>query len=792
MLKNHLTIAWRNLWKNKTQSLINIAGLSAGMAVALLIGLWIGDETTFNTWHSNYGHIAQVMLSQTRTDQTNTSAAGPVPLGPELRKDHGNDFKYVVMSSWIWDHILTSGDKKITQPGSYMESDAPKMLTLKMLKGSGTELADPHSILLSRSVSKALFGDGDPVGKTVVLDNTTAMKVIGLYEDLPYNSDFQRLSFIAPWNLYITAIEPVKRFTARWDMNGVQTFVQLNTNTNFARVSEKIKNTIAGKNKNSKVKTSLFLQPMSRWHLYSEFKNGVNTGGHIQYVRLFGWIGAFVLLLACINFMNLSTARSEKRAKEVGIRKAVGSLRGQLIRQFFTESLLVTLLAFALSLLLAQIALPFFNEIADKKISIQWQDPLFWLLGLGVTLVTGFIAGCYPALYLSGFQPVKVLKGTFKVGRLASTPRKALVVLQFTVSVILITGTFIVVRQIQYAKDRPVGYDRNGLLTIGIDIPELRDHFDAMRSDLLQSGAITEMAESTSPPTAVWNTFGNFNWKGKDPDMADEMVVVGVTPPYGKTMGWQFDAGRDFSAQLATDSSAIVLNEAAVRYMNLKNPVGEVINWSNKNWTVVGVIRDMVMESPYAPVRQTVFTLYPNQPVFANIRINPALSATEGLGRIEAVFKRYAPSTPFGYKFADEDYARKFSGEERISKLAASFAILAIFISCLGLLGMASFMAEQRTREIGIRKVLGASVFGLWGLLSRELLALVLLACLIATPVAWYYLGQWLQKYEYRTPISGWIFAAAGLGALTITLITVSLHTIKAALANPVKSLKTE
>jgi hypothetical protein len=274
--------------------------------------------------------------------------------------------------------------------------------------------------------------------------------------------------------------------------------------------------------------------------------------------------------------------------------------------------------------------------------------------------------------------------------------------------------------------------------------------------------------------------------------MADEMVVVGVTPPYGKTMGWQFEAGRDFSAQLATDSSAIVLNEAAVRYMNLKNPVGEVINWSNKNWTVVGVIRDMVMESPYAPVRQTVFTLYPNQPVFANIRINPAISATEGLGRIEAVFKRYAPSTPFGYKFADEDYARKFSGEERISKLAASFAILAIFISCLGLLGMASFMAEQRTREIGIRKVLGASVFGLWGLLSRELLALVLLACLIATPVAWYYLGQWLQKYEYRTPISGWIFAAAGLGALTITLITVSLHTIKAALANPVKSLKTE
>ena len=792
MIRNYFTIAWRNLWKNKTQSFVNIVGLSAGMAVALLIGLWIGDECSFDKHNPNYGRIAQVMLNHTLNGQTNTNMAGPVPLGPELRKSYGDDLKYVVMSSWIWNHILTNGDKKISEPGSYMDADAPRLLSLKILKGSGAGLEDPHSILLSLSVSKALFGENDPIGKTVVMDNTAPLKVIGLYEDLPYNTSFSQLSFIAPWNLFITTVDPVRNFTTNWNMNGVQTFVQLASNADRNIVSEKIKKIIADKNKTSKVRTEVFLQPMSRWHLYSEFKNGVNTGGRIQYIWLFGLIGGFVLLLACINFMNLSTARSEKRAKEVGIRKAIGSLRLQLIGQFFSESILVAVLAFVSALVLAQLALPFFNEMADKKIAIQWNSPIFWMLGLGFAFLTGLVSGCYPALYLSHFQPVKVLKGTFKAGRFASMPRKVLIVLQFTVSVILIAGTIIVFRQIQFAKSRPVGYDRSGLLTIGISAPELHHHFAAMRNDLMQAGAITDMSESTSPPTAVWNSFGGFNWRGKDPAMVDEMAVIGVTPEYGKTLGWQFMAGRDFSTQFRTDSSAVVLNEAAVRYMGLKNPIGEVISWSGKNFTVVGVIRDMVMESPYAPVKQSFFYLYPFQVDIINIRINPTVSASEGLEGIEAVVKRYSPSVPFDYKFVDEEYAKKFSDEERISKLTASFAILAIFISCLGLLGMASFMAEQRTREIGIRKVLGASVFRLWGLLSKELIALVLLSSIIATPVAWYYLHQWLQKYQYRTAISWWIFVGAGAGSLIITLITVSLHTVKAAMTNPVKSLKME
>jgi putative ABC transport system permease protein len=537
MLKNYLIITWRNLGKHKAHSFINIAGLSAGIAVALLIGLWIWSEWSYDRYNPNYERIAQVMLRKTFDGHTNTNMAGPVPLGPALRTTYGNDFRHVVMSSWIGDHVFAIGDKKITGSGSYMDAGAPDMLSLKILKGSGAGLEDPHSILLSRSVATALFREADPVGKTLRMDNSFSLKVIGLYEDLPPNSSFADLSFIAPWNLYITSVEPVKNFTQRWDMNGVQTFVQLSENADMNRVSEKIRNTVSDKDPMSRVKTAVFLHPMSRWHLYSEFKNGINTGGRIQYVWLFGIIGIFVLLLACINFMNLSTARSEKRAKEVGIRKAIGSLRGQLVGQFFTESLMVALLAFVLALFLVQAGLPFFNVIAGKKMSVPWSSPLFWLLGLGFAFLTGLIAGCYPALYLSSFQPVIVLKGAFKAGRLAAVPRKVLVVVQFTVSVALIIGTIIVFRQIQFAKSRPVGYDRSGLVTISMLTPDLHDHFTAMRSDLLQAGAITEMAESTSPPTAVWNDFGGFLWKGKDPNMKNNKQEIIVKSDYPKKHG---------------------------------------------------------------------------------------------------------------------------------------------------------------------------------------------------------------------------------------------------------------
>ncbi len=789
MFKNYLKISWRNLIKNKGYSALNIGGLAVGMAVAILIGLWIYDELSFNKYHKNYDHIAQVMQHQNFNGEIHTDKAIPYPLGTALRNSYGNDFKYVVLSSWTNQHILSFNEKSISQSGNYMEPDAPEMLTLQMIRGSQAGLRDPSSILISYSVSKAIFGDADPIEKVIKLD-TANVKVTGVYEDIPYSSTFKNISFIAPWSLYASS-EEVKNAKENWDNNSFQLFAQISDKRNMNQISAKIRDSKlkgigAGE---ANLKPEIFLQPMSGWHLYPEFKNGVNTGGKIQYVWMFGIIGVFVLLLACINFMNLSTARSEKRAKEVGIRKAVGSLRAQLISQFFSESLLVAFVSFIFSLLLVLLILPFFNEVADKKMTILWSNPLFWLLGIGFSFFTGLIAGSYPALYLSSFQPVKVLKGTFRVGRFAAIPRKVLVVLQFTVSVILIIGTIIVFRQIQFAKDRPTGYSRDGLVIIRPFSSDFHDHFDAMRNDLLQTGLITEVAEGSSI-TKGSRTGGGFGWKGKDPTITDDFMMFDVSFEYGKTAGWQFNLGRDFSKRFSTDSSGLILNEAAVKYMGLKNPVGETITW-DKQYTVIGVTKDIVMASPYEPVKPTIFYINP-EPGFLNIKINPTASTGEALSRIENICKQYSPATPFEYKFADEEYATKFIDEERIGKLAGSFAILAIFISCLGLFGMASFVAEQHTKEIGVRKVLGASVFNVWRLLSKEFVMLVIISLLIATPAAYYFMHNWLQNYQYRTEISWWVFAAAGVGALLITLLTVSFQAIKAAIANPVKSLRTE
>jgi ABC-type antimicrobial peptide transport system permease subunit len=450
-------------------------------------------------------------------------------------------------------------------------------------------------------------------------------------------------------------------------------------------------------------------------------------------------------------------------------------------------------LAFGLSLLLVQLALPFFNQVADKRITLPWTTPGFWLVCLGFTLFTGLLAGSYPALYLSAFQPVKVLKGTFRVGRLASLPRKGLVVVQFAVSVGLIIGTLVVFRQIEHAKDRPIGYDRNGLITIAMNTPELRGNYQALRGELLATGAVVDMSTSSSSPTFLGYRSGGFEWEGKDPAFKDaNFGVVAVTHDYGNTVGWRFTAGRDFSRQFASDSSGIVLNATAVAYMNLKNPVGKLVKYNGQSYRVLGVTEDMVMESPFEPIKPTVFLLLYGWATVINIKLNPAMPARASLDKVQAVFRRFNPASPFEYKFIDQEYASKFAAEERIGTLATGFAGLAIFISCLGLFGLASFVAERRTKEIGLRKVMGASVFQLWGLLSKEFVGLIVIAFLVATPVAWYFLDGWLDGYTYRTALPWWIFAASGAGALLITLLTVSYQSIKAALTNPVQSLRSE
>jgi putative ABC transport system permease protein len=790
MLKNYLKIALRNLIKNKESSFINVGGLAMGMAVAILIGLWIYEELSFNRYHQNYDSIVQVMQHQNYNGEIRTDKAIPIPLGAELKRTYKNDFKHVALSSWTNAHLLTYGEKSVSRKGNFMEPDASQMLALKMTNGSTAGVRDPSSILLSQSVSKAIFGEADPIGQVIKLD-TANVKVIGVYEDLPHNTTFRDVSFIASWNLYASA-EEVKNAATDWNQNSFQLFAQVAAGKEIAEVSAKINDTklrALGPD-GASLKPQVFLQPMSRWNLYAEFKNGANTGGKIQYVWMFGIIGIFVLLLACINFMNLATARSEKRAKEVGIRKAVGSLRIQLISQFYSESLMVAILAFILSLLMVWLSLPLFNVIADNKFTILWNNPFFWLLGISFSLITGLIAGSYPALYLSSFQPLKVLKGTFKAGHFSAAPRKVLVVVQFTVSVILIIGTLIVYRQIQFGKNRPVGYSREGLIMIRPYSTDYHDHFDALRNDLIQSGLITAVAESSSSITKGSRTSGGLSWTGKEPGMADEFTTVGVSIDYGKTVGWEFIAGRDFSGQFLTDSSGLVINEAAVKYMGLQQPLGTTVTW-DKKYTIIGVIKNIVMTSPYEPVKPAIYSITP-EAGYLNIKLSPNASTSEALARIEAVCKKYSPVAPFDYKFADEEYARKFTDDQRIGIFALVFSVLAIFISCLGLFGLASFMAEQRIKEIGVRKVLGASTFSLWRLQSWDFLLLMMISLLIATPTAYYFMYNWLQNYQYRTELSWWVFATAGSGAIILTLLTVSYQSIKTALSNPVKSLRAE
>jgi ABC-type antimicrobial peptide transport system permease subunit len=795
MIKSYLKIALRNLLSHKGYSFINIFGLAIGMAVAILIGLWIWDELAFNKYHQNYSRIAQVWQTAVYNGHIESQVSNPALMGEEIRNNFGSDFKYVLQSSWTSTHILAHGEKKINRDGNYFEPGVTEMLSLNMLKGTRDGLKDPHSILLSASTAKAIFGDAEPMNQLLRIDNKEDVKVTGVYEDFPYNTTFRGVGYILPWDLYILSNPWIKKMQNPWGSNFTQTFVQLADNASLAVVSAKIKDVKFNKltdESERRYKWEAFLHPMSKWHLYSDFKNGKNVGGRIEFVWLFGIIGIFVLLLACINFMNLSTARSEKRAKEVGIRKSIGSMRSQLIGQFFSESLVVALLAFFVALLLVYLSLPMFNEVADKKLSLLIDNPWFWLVGIGFSVLTGLIAGSYPALYLSSFQPVKVLKGTFRVGRFASLPRKILVVLQFTVSVTLIIGTIIVFRQVQFAKDRPIGYNRNGLINMFMSTNDIHDHFDAVRAELKNAGAVAEITESGSPTTSIWNTNGGFDWKGKDPELAVDFPNNGVTFEYGKTVGWGFVDGRDFSRDHATDSSAFVINEAAVKFLGFKNPVGEVLVWEKKPFTIIGVIKDMVVESPYEPVRASLFHIDKGAGNVIIAKINPAISSRAALAQVESVFKKYNPAAPFEYKFVDQDYAAKFGNEERIGKLASFFAGLAVFISCLGIFGLASFVAEQRTKEIGVRKVMGASVFNLWQMLSKDFVVLVVISLFIAMPAAYWFMSGWLKKYEYRTDIAWWVFALSGGGALLITLITVSYQSIRAATANPVRSLRTE
>ncbi len=796
MIRNYLKIAWRNLAKSKVYSFINVFGLAVGMAVAMMIGLWINDEMSANKHHANYATLYQIKMHQTFDGKRGTQDAIPFPMGEELQTKFP-DFKAVAMCDWGSTRSLVVGNQKFLKFGHFIGQDAIDMFSLKVKNGDKEPLKEPYSIVLTEETAEALFGKQDPVGKVVRVDNTMNLKVTAVVEKQPKNATLQ-YDYLMPWHLQEKIYDWIPKFhKTNWGNNSWQAYAQLKDGIDPEKTNAKIKNVVLDHFKDNElmqknIKPEVFVHAMEKWRLYSDFTDGKPSGGFIKYVKLFGIFGIFVLVIACINFMNLSTARSEKRAKEVGVRKAVGSARKQLISQFLSESILIAFMALVVAFLLVALSLPYFNKLTEKLMAIQFDNPVFWAIILGFTLFTGLLAGSYPALYLSSFNPVKILKGGVHVGKNASLPRKILVVIQFTFSIVLMIGTVIIYQQIQHAKNRPIGFNSQGLISVEVS-KDLIDNYEPLRNELIASGMVSSVTETNSPPTEIYSNNNGWEWKGSTPEEKSVLFnTIATNYDYVKTIGVKLKEGRDFSKEFSTDSTGVILNEAAVKRMRLKHPVGEMVKWNGKDRRIVGVVADVMMQSPYRDISPLTIVFEKGWVNFINVRINPNVASAEAIKRIKPIFDKYNPGFPFAYKFADSEYARKFNYEELIGNLAAIISILAIFISCLGLFGLASFMAEQRKKEIGVRKVLGASVANLWGLLSKDFVKLIVISCAIASPIAWYGMSEWLKDYTYKINIGVGVFLLVLVVSLIVTLLTVSYQAIKAALANPVKSLKTE
>ena len=787
MFQNYLKIAWRNLFRNKGFSLTNLLGLTIGITCTILIFLWVRDELTYNKFQSNYGSIYKIKANRDFNNQVFTDDNMVLPLAKTL-KEKLPQIKNAVVTTHGGSHILNYGDAKLKKQGYTVSDHFFDLFSWKFIKGNAASaLPNPYAIVLTQSTATALFGNADPMNKIIRVDNEYDAKVTGVVADVPGNSSLQ-FDFINSFNY---DNEYLKRNMSDWQNSSWDVYIQPTPGTNMSLLEKSITELKYQHDPDDKKISTYFAFPMSKWRLYSDFKDGKNIGGMIRYVKLFTIIALIILLIACVNFMNLSTARSEKRAKEVGVRKTLGSGKRQLILQFFFESMILALIAFALSLGIVYLLLPSFNMLVDKHLSLDLAQPIFWLGAVAIILITGIVAGSYPALYLSSFSPIKVLKGTFLAGKSAAVPRRILVVAQFVISILLISATIIVYQQIQHIKNRDIGYDPNNLLMIDATA-DTQKNFTVIKQELLNTGMISSVTRTLSPITDIW-------WRQPGPDYAGKpanqsIIISGETADvdFTKTMGIKILQGKDFSGT-PSDSSSMLLNKAAVDAMGLKDPIGmRMSNGGHNPHTVIGVTDNVVMGSPFEPVDPMMVYFSPDAANAISIRLKNSISPKNALTAMEPIFKRYNPSYPFEYKFVDEEFGKKFIAEELVNKLTNIFAGLAIFICCIGLAGLASFTIEKRIREIGIRKVLGASVQQVLLLISKEFLKLVLVAFVIAVPLTWWFMNNWLEKYTYRVNISIWLFGFVGVVVMLLTLIVVSLNTIRAAIANPVKSLRTE
>jgi putative ABC transport system permease protein len=793
MFKNYLLLAFRQLRKNRGYSFINIFGLATGMAIALVIGIWAVDELSVDQYIPNGDRVVQIMQNQwpkgQSSEKTLPAYVGTTlspALNPVLQKGNYQDvFAQTAMALWPSEHLLVNGDKSIAHSGTSAEYTFPLIFGYHFLSGTAESMRDPNTALISRSTAIALYGTQNAVGKIFQYENRRPFTVGGVYADQPANSSLHEYAFlISMANEENSWVRNVSNF----ENHSCRMYARLAGNVSVQQATARIKN-ICTPYVNFAYENYQVLPYQSLYLHYDESNSA--GGGRIVYVRMLGMIGVFILLLACINFMNLATARSEKRAKEVGIRKVVGSLRSHLIAQFLGESVLLALLSFVFAIALASLTLPWFSQLAGKTMVFPWTSPIFWSLALVCTLLTGLLAGSYPAFYLSGFRPVKVLKGTFKAGKGASNPRKVLVVAQFSISLALIIGTIVVFRQIQFAKDQPLGYDQAGLITVPDNTHELDTHYEALRKALLNTGVVARITNASANINGFYQN-NMLEWEGMSEEAKNQSFRdIFVNADFGPTIGWNIVKGRDFSRERLTDSTAAIVNETGARILGFKDPIGKTIKHEGKPYTIIGVAKNMISNSPYYPVQPAIFMGEGGHAVFT-IRLKPGTSVRTALATMEPVFKQFNPASPFIYSFIDEEYQKKFNTESRIGNLATVFSGLAILISCLGLFGLASFVAEQRTKEIGVRKVLGARVTGLWALLSADFIKLVALSMLIAMPLSYYCMDQWLQNYALHTSLSVWIFVVAGACLLLVTLATVSYQAVRAALMNPVKSLRTE
>lgn len=787
MLRNLFLVAIRNVRKNSLYSVINISGLSIGIACSILILLWVVDELTFDQFIPKSDKIYQVYVNAEFDGTISSWRSVPLPTY-EAMKTADNDIVNTVVTGWGHEHLLTVGDKRVFKDTYWVSEEFLEIFEFPLVSGDpSTVLDDPLSIVITESTATALFGNEDPINKLVELGDAGELKVTGILKDIPQNSSFQ-FDFLVPWKYREQINEWVVENKDNWGNYSFQIFLELSDESKAGAVEDNIRDMLTEKGEDD-IERAFFIYPMERWRLHSQFEDGTETGGIIEYVQLFSVIAIFILVIACINFMNLATARSEKRLKEVGIRKSIGSRRIDLIFQFLGESIVITLISYIIAIALVLLVLPSYNQMVEKELYLDLSSPFFWILSGSLILFTGLMGGSYPAFYLSSFSPVRTLKGSITIGKNASLPRKILVVLQFGVAIILMVGTVIIYQQIEMVKNRDLGYDMNSLITVDFT-DELRNNYESLKNEILQSGAVESMTRSNSSITQI-NSNNFLGWPGKPEELRVIFTTITSEYDYTKTMGIEVLQGRDFSEDFKSDTAAIVINKAALDLMQLEDPLGTELDlWGDKR-TLIGVVDDVLMGDLYREVKP-MFVILNDWGGVITLRLAENQDYQSSLAMIEDIFERINPAYPFDYQFVDAEFEKKFTTIKLTRRLAIIFAVLAILITGLGLFGLASYTAEQRTKEIGIRKVMGATVPNLVSLMSRDFTVLVVVSFILSAPLAWVLLDKYLEKYPIRVDMEWWIFPITGLVALLFALFIVSNQARKAALANPVDSLRNE